>query len=114
MLNHDGCAAKKRLCFQSFLYSNCKGNIGEAVEQEKNLCDKVEAVRKFTYLGDWVSAGGGCEAAVTARTRCGWFMFGECGMLLYGKIFPLLLTGVAYKSYIRPAILYGMEIWCLK
>ena len=25
-----------------------------------------------------VSAGGGCEAAVTARTRCGWVMFREC------------------------------------
>ena len=25
----------------------------------------------FKYLGDRVSAGGGCEAAVTARTACG-------------------------------------------
>ena len=25
---------------------------------------------KFNYHGDRVSAGGGCEAAVTARTRC--------------------------------------------
>ena len=33
--------------------------------------DVVETVRKFTYLGDRVSAGGGCEAAVTARTRYG-------------------------------------------
>ena len=30
------------------------------------LCDKVETVREFTYLGDRVSVGGGCEAAVTA------------------------------------------------
>ena len=35
------------------------------------LCDEVETVRKFIYLGDRVSAIGGCEAAVTARTRCG-------------------------------------------
>ena len=48
----------------------CEGNIGEAVEQEKTLCDEVSTVREFTYLGDRVSAGGGCEAAVTARTRC--------------------------------------------
>ena len=36
------------------------------------------------YLGDWVSEGGGCEAAATARTRCGWVELKECGELLYG------------------------------
>ena len=38
---------------------------------------------EFTYLGDRVSAGGGCEAAVTARTRCGCVKFRESGEL-YG------------------------------
>ena len=28
-----------------------------------------------SHLGDRVSAGGGCEAAVSARTRCGWAKF---------------------------------------
>ena len=55
-----------------FTCRKCEGNIGEAVEQEEKLCHEVEAVREFTYLGDRVSVGGGCEAAVTARTRCGW------------------------------------------
>ena len=45
----------------------CYENIGEAVEQEEKLCDEVETVKEFTYLGDWVSAVGGCEAVVTAR-----------------------------------------------
>ena len=39
------------------------------MEQEVKLCDEVETVSEFTYLGDRVSAGGGCEAAATARTR---------------------------------------------
>ena len=55
------------------------------------LCGEVETVGEFTYLGDRVSAGGGCEAAVTARTRCGWVMFRKCGELLYGRRFPLRL-----------------------
>ena len=38
------------------------------MEQEDKLCVEVETVTEFTYLGDRVSAGGGCEAAVTART----------------------------------------------
>ena len=49
-----------------FAGRKCEGNIVEAVEQEERLCDKVETVMEFTYLGDWVSAGGGCEAAVMA------------------------------------------------
>ena len=36
------------------------------MEQEEKLCDVVETVCEFTYLGDRVSAGGGCVAAVTA------------------------------------------------
>ena len=63
----------------------------------------METVWKFTYLGDMVSAGEGCETAVTARTRCGWVNFRECGELLY-----------VYESYVRPAILFGSEAWCLK
>ena len=43
-------------------------NIVEVVEQGQKIYDEVEPVNEFTYLGDSVSAGGGCEAAVTART----------------------------------------------
>ena len=83
----------------------CDGNIGEAVEQEEKLCDDVKTVSEFTYLGDMVSAGGGCEVAVTARKNCGWITFRECGELLYGNRFPLLLNGAVYDSYRWPAIL---------
>ena len=46
----------------------------------------METVREFTRLGDRVSAGGRCEAVVTARTRYRRVMFRECGELLYGKL----------------------------
>ena len=52
---------------RNFACGKCEGNIGEAVEQEEKLCDELETVREFTYHGDSVS-----EAAVIARTRCGW------------------------------------------
>ena len=55
----------------------------ETVEQEVKLCDEVKTLTEFTYLDDRVSAGGGCEAAVTARTRCGWDKLRNCGELLY-------------------------------
>ena len=69
----------------------------------------MEAVQGFAYLGDRVSAGGGCEAAVTARTRCWWVKFRDGGVLLYGRRFPLKLKGTVYKSYVRPALLYICE-----
>ena len=37
----------------------------------RELCEEMETVRGFCYLGDRVNAGGGCEAAVTARARTG-------------------------------------------
>ena len=74
----------------------------------------MEPVSEFIYLGDRVSAGEGCEAAVTFRKRCWWVKFRECGELPYGRSFPLMLRGAVYKSYVRPAILYGSKAWCLK
>ena len=35
------------------------------------LCDEVETVNGFCNLGDRLNASGGCEMAVTARTRLG-------------------------------------------
>ena len=43
----------------------------------KKLCDKMESVSEFSYLGDKLNAGEGCEAADTARTRCGWLSLGS-------------------------------------
>ena len=34
--------------------------------------------------------------------------------MLYGRRFPLWLKLYIYRSYVRPAILYGSEAWCLK
>ena len=56
---------------EKFACRKCEGNIENAVEQEEKLCDEVKTLREFTYLGDLVSAGGGYEAAVIARTTCG-------------------------------------------
>ena len=47
-------------------------NVGEALEQEEKLADKMKTVRGFTYLSNRASAGGECESAVTAKTECGW------------------------------------------
>ena len=59
------------------------------MEQEEKICDIVKTVEDIIYFCDGVGAGGGCEAAVTTKTRCGWVQLMECGELLYGRRFSL-------------------------
>ena len=66
-LIHGGCAGVKRATqkfSRNLVCIKFEGNIGEAVEQEETICDEVETVREFTYIGDRVSAVGGSEASV--------------------------------------------------
>ena len=109
---HGRCAGVVRVTpmfSQSFTCSKCEGNIGEVLEQGETLCDEVQIVRESTYLGDRVSVGGGCEAAVAAIARCGWVKLRECNALLFGRRLPLRQKGAVYRSYVWPAILY--EVW---
>ena len=78
------------------------------------LCDEVETVKGFCYLGDRLNASGGCETAVTARIRIGWMKFRECGELLLGRRFFLKMKGMVYRSCVRSAMLHGSETWCLR
>ena len=78
------------------------------------MCDEVETVKGFCYFGDRLNASGGCEAAVTAKTRVRWNKFRECGEILFGKTFSLRMKGKIYKSYVRSATLYGSETLCLR
>ena len=65
------------------------------------MCDEVESVKGFRYLGDKLKASGECEAAVTTRTRVGWKKFRECSEILFGKRFSLQMKGKIYKHYVR-------------
>ena len=65
-------------------------------------------------LGNRLNASEGCEAAVTARTKLRWKKFKDCGEILFGKRFSLQMKGKVYESYVRSAMLYGSEMWCLR
>ena len=98
-----------------FVCSKCNkvtNGVGEV--QQEIVCDEVETVKRFCYLGYRLNASGECEAAVIARTKLGWKKLRECGEILFRKRFSLQMKGKVYKSYIRSAMLYGSEIWCLK
>ena len=80
---------------------------------DEKLCDGVETASKFTYLGDRLNATGGCETAVTAKSRIGCMKFRECCEILKGRRFSFKMKGKVYKSCVRSAMLYGSEAWCL-
>ena len=81
---------------------------------DEKLCDGVETGNKFTYLGGRLNATGGCETAVTARSRIGWIKFTKCSEILKGRRFSFKTKGKVYKSCVRSAMLYGSEAWCVR
>ena len=61
----------------------------------------MKTVKGFSYLDDRLNASGGCEAAVTARTRVRWKKFREYDEILFEKrLFSLQMKGKIYKSYV--------------
>ena len=55
--------------------------------------DKLEVVASFCYLGDMLSAGGGCEIAVTTRVKTTWKKFTE--------LLPVLTSQVLSFNYFK-------------
>ena len=109
---HGRCAKVKRVTLglaKDFVCGRCKTQADGFKHSVEEFCEEVETVRGFCYLRDRVNAGGGCEAAVTARARIGWVKFRECRELLNSKRFSLKLKGMVYRSCVRSAMLYGSE-----
>ena len=72
----------------------------------------LEAVDRFCYLSDMLSAGGGCMAAATARCRCAWGKFRENLPLLTSKPVPYDLRGRLFSSNVRTVVQCYM-VWKL-
>ena len=106
---HGKCAIIKRattMLAMHFVCLKCEGIMERTVNSIEKMCNDVETVNGFCYLGDRLNASGGCEAAVTAKVRIGWVRFRECGKLLLGNRFPLKMKGKVYRCCVRSAILY--------
>ena len=96
---------------RDFVHGKCKKQVDGLVKPVEELCEEVEMVRGFCYLGDMVNSSGSCEAALTARARIGWVKFKEYKELLNSKRFSLKIKGMVYQSSVRSVILYGSETW---
>ena len=75
--------------------------------------DKLEVVASFFYLGDMLSAGGGCEMAVTTRVKTAWKKFRELLPVLTSRHLSYKTRGHVYSSCVRRAMLHASETWPL-
>ena len=75
--------------------------------------DKLEVVASFCYLGDMLSAGGGCEMAVTTRVKSAWKKFRELLPVLTSRHLSYKTCGHVYSSCMRSAMLHASETWPL-
>ena len=114
---HARCTVKKKVAVclnKNFVCKICRSVVKNFKGPDKILCDGVEPVSKFTYLGDRLNATGGCEIAVTARSRIGWIKFRKCSEIHKGRRFSLNMKEKVYKSCVRSATLNGSEAWFLR
>ena len=79
---HKKCSGLQRLTPNpDYRCARCMGNARPIDGRPQNEVqvgpDKLEVVASFCYMGDMLSAGGGCEIAVTTRVKTAWKTFRE-------------------------------------
>ena len=87
---HGRCMKMKKVTCSSarqFVCRTCT-DVGDGTKEPVEvLCNEVETVKGFCYIGDRLNASGGGETAVTSRVRIGWTKFRECGVVTWEKVF---------------------------
>ena len=101
-----------------FRCARCLGTARAIDEREVSEVEvgneKLEVVPEFCYLGDMLSAGGGCELAAITRCKCSWGKFRQLLPLLPNHHLPLLTRGKVYSSCVRSVMLHAAETWAMK
>ena len=75
--------------------------------------DKLEVVASFCYLGDMLSAAGGCELSTTTRVKTAWKKFKDLLPVLSSRHLSFKTFGRVYSSCVRGTMLHASETWPL-
>ena len=73
--------------------------------------DKLEVVASFCYLGDMLSAAGGCELSTTTRVKTAWKKFKGLKPVLSSHHLSFKTRGRVYSWCVRSAMLHASETW---
>ena len=93
------------------------GLLGQSMKEKSQrlrLETKSLKLSQFCYLGDMLSAGGGCELAAITRCKCAWGKFRQLLPLLTNRHLPLQTRGKVYSSCVRSVMLHEAETWAMK
>ena len=117
-----------------WVHKKCSGVIGSLKSNPDNRCSrckgtarpidgrphnewllmqdkKLDVVDSFCYLGDTISAGGGCDLSVITRIRSAWGKFRELLPIVSSHALSYITRGQIYSTYIRTVLLYASECW---
>ena len=112
------CGGCKRWVHKKCRCARCLGTARAIDEREVSEVEvgneKLEVVPEFCYLGDMLSAGGGCELAAITRCKCAWGKFRQLLPLFTNRHLPLLTRGKVYSSCVRSVMLHAAETWAMK
>jgi len=108
-LIHARCANVKRVkpsMAWYFIYESSKKRNDEMVVPVEELCDGIETVKGFSYLGDKGECQWGIWGSSDGKSKNCWMKIS--GELLIRQRFPLRIKG---KICVKSAMLYGSETW---
>ena len=75
--------------------------------------DKLEVVASFCYLGDMLSAAGGCKLLTPTRVKSAWKNFKELLTVLSSRHLSFKTRGHMYSSCVQSTMLHASETWPL-
>ena len=115
---HKKCSGLKRLTKDpDYRCTWCQGTAcpldGRQQREVQVGPDKLEVVASFCYLGDMLSAAGGCELSTTTRVKTTWKKFKELLPVLSSRHFSFKTRGQVYSSCVPRTMLHASETWPL-
>ena len=113
---HKKCSGLKHLTEDpDYRCTWCKGTArpldGRPQREVQVGPDKLEVVASFCYLGDMLSAAGGCELSTTTRVKTAWKKFKELKPVLSSRHLSFKTRGHVYSTCVRSAMLHASETW---
>ena len=111
---HKKCSGLKRLKKDpDYRCTRCQGTArpldGRLQKEVQVGPDKLEVVASFCYLGDMLSAAGGCELSTTPRVKTAWKKFKDLLPVLSSRHLSFKTRGHVYSSCVRSAMLHASE-----
>ena len=115
---HKKCNGLKRLTEDpDYRCTRCQGTArpfdGRPQREVQVGPDNLEVGASFCYLGDMLSADGGCELSTTTRVKTVWKRFKDLIPVLSSRHLSFKTRGREISSCVRSAMLHANETWPL-